>query len=211
MQQAVEQALRGDVAAMTLSGSSPSRATHELYSELIALAQARRVPVFLDTYGPALDAIWGFWPTAMQLNRREAAAHLRKPTLSDDDAAELLQRVAAARRRLGRDHRRASTGRDPVPGAAIPGPAPGRSRPSTRSARATRCWPARWTAGSERMEPEPMIRHAMGCAVANAMTWDAGAIDPAEVAGGPSRSRSSRWRCRQDEDGLNRQPSGRSG
>ena len=27
-----------------------------------------------------------------------------------------------------------------------------------------------------------MIRHAMGCAVANAMTWDAGAIDPAQAA-----------------------------
>jgi fructose-1-phosphate kinase PfkB-like protein len=31
-------------------------------------------------------------------------------------------------------------------------------------------------------EPEALIRHAMGCAVANAMVWDAGAIDPAEVA-----------------------------
>jgi fructose-1-phosphate kinase PfkB-like protein len=26
-----------------------------------------------------------------------------------------------------------------------------------------------------------MIRHAMGCAVANAMRWDAGAIDPSDV------------------------------
>ena len=25
------------------------------------------------------------------------------------------------------------------------------------------------------------MRHALGCAVANAMVWDAGAIDPAEV------------------------------
>ena len=32
------------------------------------------------------------------------------------------------------------------------------------------------------MEPEALIRHALGCAVANAMVWDAGAIDPAEVA-----------------------------
>ena len=78
MHRGVEEALRGDVAALTLSGSSPSPATHGLYSDLIALARARRIPVFLDTYGPALDAIWGFWPTAIQLNRREAAAHLRK-------------------------------------------------------------------------------------------------------------------------------------
>ena len=63
----------GAVEALTLSGSSPAPATHGLYSDLIALAQARRVPVFLDTYGPALDGIWGFWPTVIQLNRREAA------------------------------------------------------------------------------------------------------------------------------------------
>ena len=34
----------------------------------------------------------------------------------------------------------------------------------------------------EQMEPEELIRHALACAVANAMTWDAGAIDPAAVA-----------------------------
>ncbi len=90
MHRGVEEALRGDVAALTLSGSSPSPVTHGLYSDLIALARARRIPVFLDTYGPALDAIWGFWPTAIQLNRREAAAHLRQAGLSDDDAAGLL-------------------------------------------------------------------------------------------------------------------------
>src|SRR5262245_57582848 len=74
----VEGALvEGGVTALTLSGSSPSPATHGLYSDLIALARSRRLPVFLDTYGPALDGIWGFWPVVMQLNRREAAAHLR--------------------------------------------------------------------------------------------------------------------------------------
>ena len=35
---------------------------------------------------------------------------------------------------------------------------------------------------AQQIEPEPLFRHAIGCAVANAMTWDAGAIDPAEVA-----------------------------
>ena len=30
-------------------------------------------------------------------------------------------------------------------------------------------------------DPEPLVRHAIGCAVANAMVWDAGAIDPGEV------------------------------
>jgi tagatose 6-phosphate kinase len=181
MHQAMEKALRGDVAALTLSGSSPSPATDELYSELIALARARRVPVFLDTYGPALDAIWGFWPSAMQLNRREAAAHLRKPSLSDDDATALLQQW----------HRHGV-----VLGVITDGPRPVeilfRGRPY-------RALPPKVEAvnpiGSgdsllaglvdgwlNQLEPEPMIRHAMGCAVANAMTWDAGAIDPAEVA-----------------------------
>jgi tagatose 6-phosphate kinase len=181
MQQAVERALRGDVAALTLSGSSPSPATHELFSELISLARARRVPVFLDTYGPALDAIWGIWPTAMQLNRREAAAHLRKPSLSDDDAAELLQ--------LWHRH-------GVVWGVITDGP-----RPAAILCRGRRylALPPRVDAvnpiGSgdsllagavdgwlKPMKPEALIRHAMGCAVANAMTWDAGAIDPVEVA-----------------------------
>src|SRR4051812_7848085 len=82
----VEGALtKGGVEALTLSGSSPSATTHGLYSDLISLARARRVPVLLDTYGPALDAIWGFWPDVLQLNRREAAAHLRQPTLSQPE------------------------------------------------------------------------------------------------------------------------------
>jgi hypothetical protein len=33
-----------------------------------------------------------------------------------------------------------------------------------------------------RLEPEPLIRHAIGSAIANAMVWDAGAIEPGEVA-----------------------------
>ena len=33
-----------------------------------------------------------------------------------------------------------------------------------------------------RIDPEPLFRHAVGCAVANAMVWDAGAIDPAAAA-----------------------------
>ena len=30
-------------------------------------------------------------------------------------------------------------------------------------------------------EPEALLRHAFGCALANALVWDAGAIDPGEV------------------------------
>jgi len=75
----------GGVEAITLSGSSPSTSTHEVFSELIALARARRIPAFLDTYGPALDAIWGFWPESIGLNRREAGLHLDNPDPSDAD------------------------------------------------------------------------------------------------------------------------------
>jgi 1-phosphofructokinase family hexose kinase len=180
MHRAVEQALRGDVAALTLSGSSPSPSTHELYSELISLARARRIPAFLDTYGPALDAIWGFWPTAMQLNRREAAAHLRKTSLSDDDAAEILQQW----------HRHGV-----IWGIITDGPRPAAILFRGRRYRAI---PPQVEAvnpiGSgdsllaglvdgwiTQLEPESLIRHALGCAVANAMTWDAGAIDTADA------------------------------
>ncbi|MFO0950444.1 MAG: hypothetical protein U0835_04695 [Isosphaeraceae bacterium] len=83
-------AAEGPVRALTLSGSSPSPTTHGLYSDLIALARSRRIPVFLDTYGPALEGIWGFWPEVIQLNRREAAAHLRRPSPSDAELTEML-------------------------------------------------------------------------------------------------------------------------
>jgi 1-phosphofructokinase family hexose kinase len=177
----VEETLRGDVAALTLSGSSPSPATHGLYSDLISLARARRIPVFLDTYGPALDAIWGFWPTAIQLNRREAAAHLRKPDLTDDEAASLLQEW----HRHGVVCSVITDGPRPVPillrgrqYRAIP--------PGIQTINAIGSGDS-FLAGLvdawlDQLEPEALIRRAIGCAVANAMVWDAGAIDPAEVA-----------------------------
>jgi tagatose 6-phosphate kinase len=177
----VDEALRGEVSAWTLSGSSPSPATHGLYSDLISLARARRIPVFLDTYGPALHAIWGFWPTAIQLNRREAAAHLRQPTLADDDAAALLHEW----------HRHGV-----VCGVITDGPRPVAIQLRGRRYRAIPPGVETINAiGSgdsllagvvdgwlNQLEPEALIRHALGCAVANAMVWDAGASDPAEVA-----------------------------
>jgi 1-phosphofructokinase family hexose kinase len=181
MLERLEQALAGDVQALTLSGSSPAASTHGLFSDLISLARARRIPVFLDTYGPALEAIWGFWPTAMQLNRREAAAHLRKPQLSDEDAAGLLQ---------------SWTKHGVLCGVITDGPNPVAIAIRGRRYRAI---PPRIHAvnpiGSgdsllaglvdgwlQQLEPEALIRHALGCAVANALVWDAGAIEPAEAA-----------------------------
>ncbi len=174
----VEQALAvPGVSALTLSGSSPSPATHGLYSDLISLAQARRIPVFLDTYGPALEAIWGFWPTVIQVNRKEAAGLLRKAAVTDDDVLGLLAEW----------HRRGVTC-----GVVTDGPYPvliqfreNRYRAIPPAIKAVNPIGSgdsllaglvdAWLEGAE---TEPMIRHALGCALANAVVWDAGAIDP---------------------------------
>jgi tagatose 6-phosphate kinase len=178
----VEEAMNvAKVDALTLSGSSPAPSTHGLYSDLIALARARKVPVFLDTYGPALDGIWGFWPTAVQLNRREAAIRLRKPSVTDNDVANLLQDW----------HRRGVTcgvvtdGPDPVfilyrgnyyraipPKIEVVNPI---GSGDSLLAGLVDGW-------LDNLEPEALIRHAVACAVANALVWDAGVIEPADVA-----------------------------
>lgn len=179
---AVESALDGgDVEALTLSGSSPGAATHGLYSDLIALGRAKKVPVFLDTYGPALEGIWGFWPQVIQLNRREAAAHLSTTSPSERDLVALLE----------------GWGRHGVACAVVTdGPNPALVRLRTGLFRVTPptinavnpigsgdCLLAgladAWLSGRE---PEALVRHAFGCALANAVVWDAGAIDPAEAA-----------------------------
>jgi len=169
------------VQALTLSGSSPAPATHGLYSDLIGVARARRVPVFLDTYGPALEAIWGIWPMVIQLNRREAAGRLRKSSATDDDVLGLLH-----------DWRR----RGVVFGVVTDGPGAVLIQHEGRRYRAT---PPTielvnpigsgdsllaglvdgWLAGED---PESIIRHAIACAAANASVWDAGAVDPEIVA-----------------------------
>jgi tagatose 6-phosphate kinase len=180
---ALESALSaGGIEALTLSGSSPSGATHGLYSDLIALARSRRVPVFLDTYGPALDAIWGFWPDAIQLNRREAAVHLRT-TASALTEAQILALLANWSRHGVRC------------GIVTDGPRAALVQLCGRLYRAVPpsiaavnpigsgdCLLAglvdAWLSGSDL---EAMLRHGMACAVANALVWDAGAIDPNEV------------------------------
>jgi len=170
----------GGVEALTLSGSSPSAATHGLYGDLISLARSRRCPSFLDTYGPPLDNLWGFWPDVITLNRREAAGHLRADTPSDADLSALLDRW----------------GRQGVAcGVVTDGPKPALVRLRGRRYRVTP--PAitavnpvgsgdsllaglvdAWLTG---LGPEETLRHAVACASSNALVWDAGAVDPAEV------------------------------
>jgi tagatose 6-phosphate kinase len=171
----------GVVDALTLSGSSPAPTTHGLYSDLIALSKARGVPVFLDTYGPSLAAIWGFWPTAIQLNRREAAAFLRKKEVTDDDVAGLLQSWD----RHGVSIGIVTNGREPVSilfrgngYRAIP-PEIEPVNPIGSGDSVLAGLVDGWLSG---LEPAPLFRHAIACGVANALVWDAGAIDPAEVA-----------------------------
>ena len=187
LHQKVEESLKtGAVEALTLSGSSPAPTTHAVYSDLIALANARRVPVFLDTYGPALDGIWGFWPTVIQLNRREAAIRLRKPSVTDDDVAGLLEEW----HRRGVSCAVVTDGANPVSimyrgrrYRAIP-PQINPVNPIGSGDSLLAGLVDGWL---NRLEPEALVRHAIGCAIANALVWDAGAIAPALVA---------RWRKR---------------
>ena len=169
------------VEALTLSGSSPSPATHGLYSEMISLAIGRRVPVFLDTYGPALEAIWGFWPTVIQLNRREAAGRLGKATVTDDDVLGLLREWD----RRGVICGVVTDGPDPVliqyknqRYVAEP-PEIDVINPIGSGDSFLAGLVDGWLAGRE---PEPLIRRAMACAAANACVWDSGAIEPDLVA-----------------------------
>ena len=176
-----EQMKAAPVEALTLSGSSPAPATHGLYSDLIALANARRVPVFLDTYGPALDGIWGFWPTAIQLNRREAAIRLRKKTVTDDDVAGLLDDW----NRRGVSCAVVTDGANPV-SILYQGrryrAVPPEITPVNPIGSGDSLLAGLVDGWLNCLEPEPLLRHAIGCAVANALVWDAGAIEPGLVA-----------------------------
>lgn len=170
------------VELITLCGSSPSRTTDGLYSDLISLARTHRIPVLLDTYGAALDSIWGFWPDGMQLNRREAAQHLRKPLrdVTDEDVFGLLDDWS----RHGVSFGMVTDGPDSVliqargkSYVAYP-PEIEVINPIGSGDCALAGLADGWLKG---LDPTDLIRHALACAVANAVVWDAGAIDPLEV------------------------------
>jgi 1-phosphofructokinase family hexose kinase len=177
----VEEALaQSGISALTLSGSSPSASTHGIFSDLISLARARRIPVFLDTYGPALDSIWGFWPSVLQLNRKEAAGQLRKGTVTDDDVLNLMDDW----KRHGVSLGIVTDGPNPVlvqyrdkrfralpPSIKVVNPI---GSGDSLLAGVVDAW-------LSEMDIEPMIRHALGCAAANASVWDAGAIVPEQA------------------------------
>jgi tagatose 6-phosphate kinase len=177
----VEKALAGGgVEALTLSGSSPSATTHGLYSDLIALAKARKVPAFLDTYGPSLAAIWGFWPEALQVNRREAGIQLRNPNPTDADLDGLLKDWE----RHGVKIAIVTSGPDAVL-ARIQGKSYRAHPPQIVAVNpigSGDCMLAGLVdARLANLGPEAMLRRAVASGVANALVWDAGAIDLEEV------------------------------
>ena len=178
---AVERALAGgEVEALTLSGSSPSPSTHGVFGDLIALARARKVPAFLDTYGPALGAMWGFWPDAIQLNRREAGIHLGLSDPSEVDLDRMLDGWSRRGVQLA---------------VVTDGPGPVLARVGGRAYRATppEIEPVNPIGSGDTLlaglvdahlgglEPEAILRRGVAAAVANALVWDAGGIDPEEV------------------------------
>jgi 1-phosphofructokinase family hexose kinase len=65
---------RGDVAAVSLSGSLPPGAPQDGFARIarIALTSSRSVPVLADTYGPALPALLGERPAILKVNAAEA-------------------------------------------------------------------------------------------------------------------------------------------
>ena len=138
------------------------------------------MPVFLDTYGPSLDSIWGFWPTAIQLNRREAAVRLRKPKVTDDDVAGLLGEWD----RHGVVCGIVTDGPNPVL-AMVRGRAYRALPPEIEAVNPIGSGDSLlagivdgWLKG---LAAESLLQRGIACAVANALVWDAGAIEPATV------------------------------
>ena len=171
----------GGVEALALSGSSPAPEADGIYADLIGLAKARGVPTFLDTYGPALARLWGFWPDAIGLNRREAAIRLgfdRRP--DDDEVSRLLNSWA--------DHGvgTAYVTDGPRPILAIVAGVSYRVdvpeiEPVNPIGSGDSLLAGLIDAHLAGKSPEARLRRAAACGVANALAWDAGAIDLATV------------------------------
>lgn len=183
MLEEVEKALRAsEIRAMTLSGSSPSRWTHSLYAELIDRARNSGVPVFLDTYGPALRHAADSAPDVVQLNRKEIAGALEMPESELTQAAMLNWlrgwvkrgvRLAVVTQGSGDVLAASADGfwSVPVPHVEVINPIG-----SGDCMLAGLCfgvlggWPV-----------SAVLRYGVACGAANAEVWDAGAIDPKRV------------------------------
>jgi len=171
---------QGGLEALTLSGSSPSPATHHVYSDLIAIAQARKVPTFLDTYGPSLESIWGFWPDAINLNRREAGLVLKQDDPDDDQVRRLLHQWG----RRGVKAAVVTDGPNDVL-ALVRGRAFRVEPPEIEAVNPIGSGDSLLAglvdAHLSKLDPEAALRRAVATAVSNALVWDAGAVDPDEI------------------------------
>lgn len=173
----IAEALRdGGVQALTLSGSSPSTATHGVFHSLIGLARRHGVITFLDTYGPALAAIRDNPPDVLQCNRREVSV-LTGGEAVDDAAAWQWVDAWAAR---GVQCVIVTDGEQPTfaradgetfvvspPHVALINPV---GSGDSFLAGLVDAW-------LSRQSPEDMLRRATASGASNAMVWDAGAID----------------------------------
>jgi 1-phosphofructokinase family hexose kinase len=91
---------RGDVAAVTLSGSLPPGAPQDGFGRIarIAAASTRPVPVLADTYGPALIAVLAARPAIVKVNAVEAGEASGvgvTDAMSAAEAAVILRRAGA--------------------------------------------------------------------------------------------------------------------
>jgi len=86
----------GDVAVVALSGSLPLGAPPDGYGRIarIAAARSRPVPVFADTFGPALTAVLVDGPAVVKLNAEEAGL---SSTTSVSDASSAARAGAVLR------------------------------------------------------------------------------------------------------------------
>ncbi len=176
----VREAMTEGVEALTLSGSSPSEATHGLFLDLITLGRSRRVPVFLDTYGPSLDSIWGFWPHVLQMNHREAGIHLSRLKPSEAEILKLLSDRARHGVKVGlvTDGPREVLAQVECHQYRVRPPVIDVVNPIGSGD----CLLAGIVdAVLSGHGPEATLRRGVAAAVANALVWDAGAIELAEV------------------------------
>jgi len=89
---------RGDVAAVTISGSLPPGAPSDGFGRLARLAGGapRPVPLFADTYGPALSAVLVERPALVKVNASEAGEATGVEVTDARSAAVAAERLLAA-------------------------------------------------------------------------------------------------------------------
>lgn len=190
---------RGDVGALTLSGSLPPGAPVDGFARIARLvrvataggagstgdritATGGRVPVLADTYGPALAAVLAERPAVVKINAAEAGEMVG---LVVDDAASAAVAAAALRER-GADSVIVTLG---VAGAVVVTTA-GAARlvpPDVRGAYPVGSGDA-FLAGlaAALVDGEPLVvaaRRGMAAGIANALLPGAGELDPRTTAG----------------------------